>query len=89
MLGPCAQRQRYVRACCAYRPTFIRCLSINPPPPHPPSQDLGWGERVREHGQASVHKLGLMHVPEQRDAVALHFNIYLFTGSALTLNPKP
>ena len=36
MLGPCAQRQRYVRACCAYRPTFIRCLSINPPPPPPP-----------------------------------------------------
>ena len=33
MLGPCAQRQRYATACCAYRPTFIRCLSINPPPP--------------------------------------------------------
>ena len=33
MLGPCAQRQRYAKACCAYRPTFIRCLSINPPPP--------------------------------------------------------
>ena len=32
MLGPCAQRQRYATACCAYRPTFIRCLSINPPP---------------------------------------------------------
>ena len=31
MLGPCAQRQRYATACCAYRPTFIRCLSINPP----------------------------------------------------------
>ena len=30
MLGPCAQRQRYATACCAYRPTFIRCLSINP-----------------------------------------------------------
>ena len=29
MLGPCAQRQRYATACCAYRPTFIRCLSIN------------------------------------------------------------
>ena len=26
MLGPCAQRQRYATACCAYRPTFIRCL---------------------------------------------------------------
>ena len=33
MLGPCAQRQRYATACCAYRPTFIRCLSINPPLP--------------------------------------------------------
>ena len=33
MLGPCAQRQRYATACCAYRPTFIRCLSITPPPP--------------------------------------------------------
>jgi len=31
MLGPCAQRQRYPTACCAYRPTFIRCLSITPP----------------------------------------------------------
>jgi len=39
--------QRYVRACCAYRPTFIRCLSINPPPPPPPpppSRDTGGGE---------------------------------------------
>ena len=30
MLGPCAQRQRYVTAHCAYRPTFIRCWPINP-----------------------------------------------------------
>ena len=36
MLGPCAQRQRYATACCAYRPTFIRCLSIHTPPPPPP-----------------------------------------------------
>ena len=36
MLGPCIQRQRYASACCAYRPTLIRCLSINPPPPPPP-----------------------------------------------------
>ena len=39
MLGPCAQRQRYATACCAYRPTFIRCLSINPPPLSPPEEE--------------------------------------------------
>ena len=27
-------------ACCAYRPTFIRCLSISPPPPPPPTELL-------------------------------------------------
>ena len=26
----------YATACCAYRPTFIRCLSTTPPPPPPP-----------------------------------------------------
>ena len=46
MLGPCAQRQRYVRACCAYRPTFIRCLSINPPPPPPLPQERSTAEQV-------------------------------------------
>ena len=27
MLRPCAQLQRHATACCAYRPTFSRCLS--------------------------------------------------------------
>ena len=43
MLGPCAQRQRYATACCAYRPTFIRCLSINPPPPCTPPSAVALG----------------------------------------------
>ena len=52
MLGPCARRQRYATACCAYRPTFIR---VNKPPPPPPPPVTGPRSGTpREEGERSL-----------------------------------